>query len=91
MLLLLLCNNAYYFAIKKGLKKKTKWAGARNARYERREALFGHKYFCFSSFAAAFVLVFSEIGAQIGYQKDYRLLGLPLAANRHIHSLAVLE
>lgn len=53
----------------------------------RREALFGHKYFCFSSFPAAFVLVFSEIG----YQMDYRLLGLPLAANRHIHSLAVLE
>lgn len=40
-----------------------------------------------SSFAAAFVLVFSEIG----YQMDYRLLSLPLAANRHINSLAVLE
>ena len=47
--------------------------------------------FAFPALLLLLSLFFSEIGAQIGYQKDYRLLGLPLAANRHIHSLAVLE
>lgn len=68
-----------------------KGAGTRNARYGRRAALLGHKCFYFCSFSAAFVLVLSEIGAQIGYQKDYRLLGLQLATKRYIHSLAVLK
>ena len=56
----------------------------------------GRRYFDknISAFAALLLLLssfFSEIGAQIGYQKDYRLLGLQLATNRHIHSLAVLK